>query len=639
MIVYQATRSEFTQDVLSNQIEDQVLSAFRRRLGRSTGRAEVASWKNSLVYMNNALMGAAVPHDAGVAIEYTVPQTSKRVDFILTGLDQNDRNTAVIVELKQWSEAFPSEKDAIVETFVGGAIREQLHPSYQAWTYAALIQDFNEAAHDGKINLQPCAYLHNFETDYPLKTEHYSEHTSRAPLFVRSDTEILQAFLKKHIRKGDQSRTLYLIENGQMRPSKGLADHLASLLKGNREFELIDEQKLVYETALEMALKATPSDKQVLIIEGGPGTGKSVISINLLVALTQSQRLVQYVTRNAAPRAVYQAMLAGTMKKTHITNMFKSSGAYVDASPNTFDALIVDEAHRLNEKSGLYGNLGTNQIAEIIGASKFSVFFVDDDQRVTLKDIGEASVIMALALDQDATIQRMSLQSQFRCNGSDGYLAWIDNTLAISSTANTSLEGVDYDFQIFDSPQTMHDRIIEHNTVANKSRMVAGYCWDWKGKRNPLTKDIVIARHDYQARWNLDKDGSLWILMPESVQEVGCIHTCQGLELDYVGVIVGPDLIVRNGVVITDALKRSSQDRSVHGYKKMLKADPQGARFAADRIIKNTYRALMTRGQRGCFVFSVDPETNEYLKDASAGRDGSGSTMLKVAEPDASQEH
>ena len=332
-------------------------------------------------------------------------------------------------------------------------------------------------------------------------------------------------------------------------------------------------------------------------------------------------------------------MLAGTMKKTHITNMFKSSGAYVDASPNTFDALIVDEAHRLNEKSGLYGNLGTNQIAEIIGASKFSVFFVDDDQRVTLKDIGEASVIMALALDQDATIQRMSLQSQFRCNGSDGYLAWIDNTLAISSTANTSLEGVDYDFQIFDSPQTMHDRIIEHNTVANKSRMVAGYCWDWKGKRNPLTKDIVIARHDYQARWNLDKDGSLWILMPESVQEVGCIHTCQGLELDYVGVIVGPDLIVRNGVVITDALKRSSQDRSVHGYKKMLKADPQGARFAADRIIKNTYRALMTRGQRGCFVFSVDPETNEYLKDASAGRDGSGSTMLKVAEPDASQEH
>ena len=630
MIVYEALRSEFTHDVISNVIERRILDAFERRVGHSTSKAEIESWKNSMVYMNNALLGAGIPADAGVAIEYKVPQTSKRIDFVLTGLDENNHDTAIIVELKQWSQAFVTEKDAIVEAFVGGNVREVPHPSYQAWTYAALIQDFNESAHDGRIKMRPCAYLHNMEFEEAIKSDFYAEHTERAPVFVKSDTQELQRFLQRYIRKGDQKRVLYLIEQGKLKPSKNLADHLASLLEGNKEFELIDEQKLVYEAAIAQAKDAQAGEKQVLIVEGGPGTGKSVVSINLLVELTRRQLVAQYVTRNAAPRAVYESKLAGTMKKTHIANLFKSSGAYIDATPNELDALIVDEAHRLNEKSGLYGNLGDHQIAEIIRAAKFAVFFVDDDQRVTLKDIGEKSLIRDIALQMGAVVGEMELTSQFRCNGSDGYLSWVNNVLGISTTANTSLEGIDYHFQVFDSPNELHERIKDLNRLNNKSRVVAGYCWDWKGKRNPDIKDVVIDGHGYQARWNLDKDGSLWILMPDSVSEVGCIHTCQGLELDYVGVVVGPDLIVRDGEVITDATKRSSQDRSIHGYKKWAKEDPIAARRAADRIIKNTYRTLMTRGQKGCFLFSTDPETSEYFK--AVGSTHSDSNLAMVAE-------
>lgn len=618
MIVYEALRSEFTEDVISNVIEQRILQAFESRVGHSTGKSEVESWKNSMVYMNNALLGAGIPADAGVAIEYKVPQSSKRIDFILTGLDAHDRDTAVVVELKQWSEASITEKDAIVKSFVGGNVREVLHPSYQAWTYAALIQDFNESAHDGRITMWPCAYLHNMELDGAIKDSFYAEHLERAPVFSKSDAHALQRFLQRHIRKGDRKRVLYLLEQGKLRPSKSLSDHLASLLEGNKEFELIDEQKLVYEAALASANVSQVAGKQVLIVEGGPGTGKSVVAINLLVELTRRKLVAQYVTRNAAPRAVYESMLSGTMKKTHIGNLFKSSGAYVDSEPDEIDALIVDEAHRLNEKSGLYGNLGDHQIAEIIRAAKFSIFFVDDDQRVTLKDIGEKSLIRDIAKQMGATVGEMELTSQFRCNGSDGYLSWINNVLGISSTANTSLQGVDYGFQVFDSPNELHERIKVHNSLNNKSRVVAGYCWDWKGKRDSSVADVVIEDHDYQSRWNLDKDGSLWILMPHSVNEVGCIHTCQGLELDYVGVIIGPDLIVRDGEVVTDATKRSSQDRSIHGYKKWVKDDPVAARQAADRIIKNTYRTLMTRGSKGCLVFCTDPETNDYFKAASS---------------------
>jgi len=614
MIVYSGTRLQFTDDVYSNVIEEKILEAFRLRTGHSTSSSEIESWKNSMLYMNNALDHAEIPDDAGVAIEYKIPLTSKRVDFILTGADIDRKETAVIVELKQWSVVQTTNKDAIVKTFVGGSNREVLHPSYQAWTYAALIRDFNETVQNDCIELRPCAYLHNCKSDSSINSSLYRQHTELAPAFLRSDADKLREFLRRYIRYGDTSNILYRIDNGRLKPSKNLADHLSSLLQGNKEFQLIDDQKIVYETALQLAVTARIGQKQVLIVEGGPGTGKSVVAINLLVEFTNKELLAHYVTRNAAPRAVYESKLTGSFTKSHITNLFKGSGAYTEAPRNSMDVLIVDEAHRLNEKSGLYQNQGENQIKEIIETARFSIFFIDEDQRVTLRDIGEKGEIRRWAEQSGAMVQELALESQFRCNGSDGYLAWVDGALQLSETANESLDGIDYDFRVCDSPNELHDLIIEKNQSANKARLVAGYCWDWKGKKRPEVRDVVIPEHEFERRWNLDTDGSLWILMPDSVNEVGCIHTCQGLELDYVGVIIGPDFVIRNGLVVTDATKRSSQDRSIYGYKKMFKENPSAARSQADMVIKNTYRTLMTRGQKGCYIYCVDPVTNRYFK-------------------------
>jgi uncharacterized protein len=360
----------------------------------------------------------------------------------------------------------------------------------------------------------------------------------------------------------------------------------------------------------------------VLVVEGGPGTGKSVVAVHLLATLTGRGLVTQYVTRNAAPREVYEQKLTGSRQRTRFRNLFKSSGAYMEAEPDTLDVLIVDEAHRLNEKSGLYGNLGDHQVAEIIRAAKCCVFFVDDDQRVTFKDVGEKALLRDIAFAEGAEVTEHALSSQFRCNGSDGYLAWLDQLLDIRSTANLDLAGIDYDFRVFDSPVDLHRQIIELNRLNGKSRVVAGYCWDWRGKRDARVMDVRIDAFGYAARWNLDTDGKLWIVTPGSEADVGCIHTCQGLELDYVGVILGPDLIVRDGQVVTDAAQRSKQDQSVRGYKSWLRRDPASARAAADRVVKNTYRTLMTRGQKGCFVFSVDAETNAWLKARAGGASG-----------------
>jgi DUF2075 family protein len=614
MIVYSATKRAFVEDVRSNRIAEIIENEVLRKLNRNSPRNEKLSWENSLQYMSQVLWDEGIPSAAGVAIEYNLPMTNRRVDFILTGKDANRNDTSVIIELKQWQEVKKTNKDAIVKTRFQHGEKETNHPSYQAWSYSALIEDYNDTVRKESIRLLPCAYLHNMKSRDVINDPFYSEHTSRAPVFISPDALKLSEFLKQHVKYGDSDNIMYRIEHGVIKPSKNLADALASMLDGNPEFLMIDEQKLVYETALNLAYKAQKSRKQTFIVKGGPGTGKSVVAINLLAELTKRELLVQYVSKNAAPREVFKKKLTGSRKKTHIDQMFKGSGAYTEIEANKFGALIVDEAHRLNEKSGLYGNLGENQIKELIVSSRFNIFFIDEAQRVTLQDIGTVESIKRWSNELESDVTELELTSQFRCNGSDGYLAWVDNSLQIRETANSTLDDIDYDVKVFDDPNQLRAAIFEKNRLSNKARLVAGYCWDWASKKDKEQFDIVIPQYNFKAQWNLTEDGSLWMIAENSVNQIGCIHTCQGLELDYIGVIIGEDFVIRDGVAFTDASKRSSNDRSIRGFKTMLKKDPEKATQLAAEIIKNTYRTLMTRGQKGCYIYCVDAETGDYFK-------------------------
>jgi DUF2075 family protein len=616
MIIYLADKAQFLRDNDHGEIDEIIDEHYRDATGRRVGRAELRSWQSSLGQMAGVLRDDAIPAETGVAVEYHIPQSSKRIDVTLTGRGPGGEKNAIVIELKQWDKASSTSKDAIVVTKVGRGLHELVHPSYQAWSYAALMEGFNSAVYDGHIALQPCAYLHNYRSDGEIDSPAYAAYIEKAPLFLKgeAETQRLRDFIKRHIRTGDRNEILYEIENGKIRPSKALADSLAGLLKGNQEFVLIDDQKTVYEAAMAAAQSASTEQTSVVIVEGGPGTGKSVVAMNLLVALTGKGLVCQYVSKNAAPRAVYQAKLAGTMRRTRFSSLFSGSGAFTDLQPNEFDVLIVDEAHRLNEKSGLFGNLGENQVKELVNSAKCTIFFVDEDQRVTLKDIGSADAITSFADEKGAEVKRYNLSSQFRCGGSEAYLSWLDNTLAIRPTVNTELTREEFDFRVFDNPDELH-RFIEAKNGSNKARMVAGYCWDWASKTRPSAYDISIGP-TYRKRWNLGSDGSLWIIAEESVSEVGCIHTCQGLELDYVGVIVGPDLIVRDGKVVTVPEKRSRQDQSLKGYKSFAKREPVRAKREADRVIKNTYRTLMSRGMKGCYVYCTDEETAAYFRRA-----------------------
>lgn len=614
MIVYHKFKDEFLHDVANGMIADIVEEAVEYFLHKRTGRSEYKSWEVSLEKMYHVLNDVQIPGDSGIAIEYNIPRTNNRIDIIISGYDSDVKPNIIVIELKQWDKIEVSDMDGIVSTRFSHGTVEHVHPSYQAWSYASYLENYNIYVYETRTGIYPCAYLHNYKSDGKINDPRYEFYINKAPIFTKGEVGELQNFVKQYIKIGDKKTLLYKIEKSELKPSKILAETLVSLLAGNKEFIMIDEQKIIYEESLKAIGQATKSKKKVIIVHGGPGTGKSVIAINLLVKMIADRELAQYVTKNSAPRAVFSSKLLKKYKKNYVNGLFKGSGNFFSLKNNYFKALIVDEAHRLNEKSGLYGNLGENQIKELIHAAQSTIFFIDEDQRVTLSDIGSEDEIKKYAEYYNADTKILKLNSQFRCSGSDAFLSWLDNTLQIRDTANILLEKTEHEFQIFDNPNALFDAILEKNKEKNSARVVAGYCWNWISKRHPELFDINFPEYGFNKRWNLTKDGSLWIDSPDSVSEIGCIHTCQGLELEYIGVIVGPDLIVRNNIVKSDPSKRAKTDQSIRGWRRLLDQNENYYAGILDTIVKNTYRTLMTRGMKACYVYFTDKETANYFR-------------------------
>lgn len=628
MIVYSKELANFIQDVELDSIGDIISGEVVSKLGIKVSESEVMSWNNSLPVLAQVLRDPELPAGIKVSLEYSIPRTRNRVDAIVTGSSIDGKPVAILIELKQWTDAEPTSLDGVVRAKFRGKLQNTLHPSYQVWSYKGLLEGFNKFVQSEAVDLYACAFLHNCSNDSGYLTDQfYSAYTSQAPVFFKHDKRDFRAYLKQLLANGDTVNILESIDTSEQAPSKTLADSLKSMLRGNKEFVLIDSQKEVFEQAKYLyGVTTSTRKKQVLLVKGGPGTGKSVVAINLLSHFTKRGQLAAYVTKNSAPREVYHHKLTGSVTKGLISQMFRGSDTYCLQPENANDVLLVDESHRLIEKARYQAKVGENQIKEIINAAWLSVFFLDEDQRVTLNDIGSEEQIRywADALNADLTVTE--LESQFRCSGADGYLPWLDNALGIRDTANQLLKKDEYFFRVLDNPNELKDRIIQHNDSGDISRIVAGYCWKWISKSGTKswnamsleerenTYDIVFPEFDFAMRWNLVDQGQAWLIHPESINEIGCIHTCQGLEVDYIGVIIGDDFLVRNGEIQLNPAAHPGMDKALQGWKALLENDPTDGQARIDSVIRNTYRTLMSRGMKGCYIFSGDPETRNYFK-------------------------
>jgi DUF2075 family protein len=618
MLAYLGTKADFLRD--APVIEDKVRDAVKNKLNFSVGDSEYQSWRNSLGNaMSHVMLSTDIPNDAGIAIEYRLNGRRFRLDFVISGEDSNGKESLVIIELKQWTDIELSDLDEHVRTPLGGGIRDVTHPSYQVWSYKSHLEMFNEYVYENALVVEACAYLHNCRESVVINDSRYENALRLAPVFLHGEHEKLQELISSKIQRGSGVALLERIDAAVIRPSKQLADAVGSMLQGHDEFVLLDEQKTAYETILRNSRDVQKGGKKVLIVKGGPGTGKSVISINALATLTSERLNVRYVTANAAPRDVFQAKLKGLLKGDSVKHLFSGSGSYTESKKNSMDVLIVDEAHRLRMKSGMFRNMGESQAKEIIHTAKLSVFFIDEAQKVTWSDVGEISRIKAYAAEQGADVELLELTSQFRCGGSDDYMAWLDDALGLQNVPENYFTRDKFDFRILDSASELHELVRERNLKNNRARIVAGYCWNWVSKKDAKAFDIEFPQYGYKARWNLASYGNEWIMNPNSVEEVGCIHTCQGLEVDYVGVIIGADLKMDGGHLVTNPQGRAKSDKSLNGYVGESKINPEVANAKADELIRNTYRTLMSRGMKGCYVYFVDPEVKRYFESKLPG--------------------
>lgn len=552
-----------------------------------------------------------MPDNMGISIEYNINLTSKSIDVVLSGYDIYFRPTVILLELKQWEYVeVVNNQDAVVKTLIGKKEKNTLHPAYQVLSYVNLLKDYNLYIDKENVNIIPIVYLHNYNlnSDDDLYNKKYRPYYKNVLMFGKNDIEELKYIIENNICFGDNLRVINNIDKSLVKPTKKLQDVVCSMIEDKKEFVLLDEQKEIFEEINKWMKDAFVNNKKrVLIIKGGPGTGKSVLALNALGGLLKKGFLGAYVSKNMAPRDVYKSKLFKE-NKDNFKSIFKGSGSFIRDKKNKYDFLLVDEAHRLQEKSGMHGNIGENQIKEIINAARLSVFFVDEMQIITLKDIGSVKNIVDMAKVMNLDILEYELKSQFRCNGSNNYLDFVEALLY-----NKEKKVVfNFDFRVMDSPQDLYNLIKEKNTC-NNARIVAGFCWKRDGKNSDNQEYHDISIGDFSLSWNM-KHGESFAIRENAINEIGCVYNVQGLEFDYIGVIIGPDLKYQDGLVVTDYRERASTEKSLYELYQMIKKDREYYERVADTIIRNTYRVLLTRGIKGCYVYAVDDNLQKYIK-------------------------
>lgn len=602
---------------LEIKLSELIAQHLRMSDGLVTSASEHRSWDRSLPLLAHDLQEAGLGQ-VEMLIEYKLPLTSKRADVVLAGVDRRTGGDAyVVVELKQWSHAEVWDGDphrVLVHSMTG---KPKLHPVLQAKGYCDYIVDFVSvlAAHPQAVH--GVAYLHNAAradvTDlYDLVEDH------RTRLFTQSTRGAFVDYLRDVFAPQPGASAADRLLSSAVRPSKKLLQHAAQEIRDREQFVLLAEQRLAYELVMHAVDKARREDvKTVVIVTGGPGSGKSVIALSLLGELSRQGRSVLHATGSKSFTETMRRFVAKGSSQTK--NMFKYFNSFTDAEKNGLDVLICDEAHRIREVSAnrftpARLRTGRAQVDELIDSARVPVFLLDEHQVVRPGEIGTVAEIRTHASAKGLRVLEVALDGQYRAGGSRAYEEWVLRLLGLDGGEPQRWPG-DEDFELLsaESPYELEALLRGHVENGVTARMTAGFCWPWSDPRTDgtLVPDVVVG--NWSRPWNVKGEravgdfpaSSLWATAEGGFGQVGCVYTAQGFEYDWNGVILGPDLVHRNGRLVT--IRSAGKDPALR------KRDITDA--AADRLIRNTYKVLLTRGMVGTIVHSVDRETQRFLED------------------------
>jgi hypothetical protein len=584
--------------------------------GYRPGTSEVRSWERSIPVLAAALNDAGLG-DVEVMLEYALPLNSKRADVVLAGVHPaTGEPSYVVVELKQWSEVLPHEDDPTL-CHVERYTHPVLNPIEQVRRYCDYLVNFNGAVAEQGHRVSGVAFLHN-ATEFDVAGLREIERDGHGLLFTgQRRGEFLDHLRSKLSDRHSGARAADELLSGATVPSKQLMSVAAEEVRERQQFVLLDEQQVAYRTVLNAVEKAKRADrKEIVVVTGGPGTGKSVIALQLLGELYRRGMPALHATGSQSFTKTMRKV-AGSRKR-EVQDLFKYFNSFMTVQKNSLDVLICDEAHRIRETSAnrytrAEHRTGKAQIDELIDVAHVPVFLLDEHQVVRPGEMGTVADIKAAAAKRDIPCHVIPLESQFRCGGSDAYLRWVVRLLGLEPGGPVVWEPDDrMQLLVADSPHEMEAFLEGRRARGYGARMSAGYCWRWSPEPKPgqpLPADVIIG--DWARPWNLRGDRSvsgappaaLWATDPAGFGQVGCVYTAQGFEYDWSGVIIGPDLVWRGDRWVTD--RTQSKDPVFR------KSTPD---TDVDRLIRNTYKVLLTRGMVGTVVYSTDLETRDKLR-------------------------
>ncbi|MEE6260811.1 DUF2075 domain-containing protein [Plantactinospora sonchi] len=600
-----------SQDTLAERIAEQLWMN-----GHGVSPAERRSWSQSLAVLAQDLADAGLDQ-VEVLVEYQLPLTSKRADVVLAGVHpKTGVDSYVVVELKQWSYA-ESYEDSDTLVAVEHARGPRLHPGVQVADYCTYLTDFLGVLHERRDAIRGAAYLHN-AVDRDVNDLFARRPTEQSRIFTKQRRGQFLEYLRSQLAPVSGAVSADRFLTSSVRPSRHLLSHAAKELKERSHFTLLDEQHLAYELVLHAVERARSADsKRVVVVAGGPGSGKSVIALSVLGELARQQRPVLHATGS---RSFTQTLRRYAGKgSTRLKDMFRYFNSFMAAERNGIDVLICDEAHRIRETSvnrftpKAKRDTVRPQIDELIAAARVPVFLLDEHQVVKPGELGSIDVISGHAHRLGVEVDVVSLHDQFRCGGSESYERWVLHLLGLDGDEPFPWEGDGrFDLRLADSPEQMEAFLAQKQAAGETARISAGYCWPWSKPRSDdtLVPDVQVGA--WARPWNVDSErrvgdappSALWATDPDGFGQVGCVYTAQGFEYEWSGVIIGPDLVARDGRLVTR--RSESKDPSFKSRKTVSDAE-------ADQLIRNTYKVLMTRGMRGTMLFSTDPETRDYL--------------------------
>ncbi|MEU8041102.1 DNA/RNA helicase domain-containing protein [Streptosporangium sp. NPDC049078] len=596
----------------------EVIAEHLRRTSRiNPSPAERRSWDRSLPVLARDLVDAGLG-GVEMLVEYQLPLTSQRADVVLAGVDRRTGGDAyLVVELKQWSQAELLDDDpklVLVEGVPGGP---KLHPVLQVQGYCEYITDFVAALAGRDDVLRGVAYLHN-AADPDVQDLYAGVLDERTRMFTKSRRGALLDYLRELFAPEAGAEAADRFLTSAVRPSKQLLKLAAQEIKDREQFVLLAEQRLAYEIVLNSVGRARGADsKEVVVITGGPGSGKSVIALSLLGELSRQGRAVLHATGSRSFTETLRKVPGKGSSK--VKSLFKYFNGFTKAERNGLDVLICDEAHRIRETSQnrytpAHLRSDRRQVDELIDAARVPVFLLDEHQVVRPGEMGTVAEIRDHAEARGFRVHEVSLDEQFRCGGSRAYEEWVLRLLGLREGGPAPWPGDDhFSVSAAGSPQELEALLRSKLDKGYSARMTAGFCWPWSDPHPDGTLVPDVRLDGWSRPWNVKGDravgdapaSALWATQDGGFEQVGCVYTAQGFEYDWNGVIIGPDLVYRDGRLVT--VRAASRDPEL---KKRGVTDEQ-----ADRLIRNTYKVLLTRGMIGTCVYSTDARTQEFMRE------------------------